>query len=381
MRRFFSIFRKSLREQLRSPWELALIMLSAPAFVIIYWLFFGGGSTAYTLLVLDLDGGPHADRVVEAVAALAYSDGQPVLKIKMAAGLSEAQARLRDRGAAALVVIPAGFSSRIDAAAAGGVPAEGAPLVFSGDLTNPTYTVAAVLANGVIDEYLRAETGQPHPVGVSEEPLGGSSARSEFETYVPGLLVVSIVLMLFSAAIRVTSEVEHGGLRRLALTRLTPLEFLAGVSAVQLLVGLAATLLTFAAAVALGFRSQGPLALAVFIGALTAFSVIGMGLLVASFSRTSVEALVIANLPMVLMMFFSGGVFPIQPIPLFNLGGRSFALFDILPQTHAVLALNKVLTLGAGPGEVMYEMIMVLALSLAYFAFGVWVFGRRVMRR
>lgn len=380
MKRFLSIFRKSLLEQMRSPWELALIMLTAPAFVIVYWLFFGGGSTAYTLLVLDLDGGPHAGRVVEAVAGLAYSNGQPVLKIKTAGSLPEAQSRLRDRDAAALVVIPAGFSSRIDAVAAGRPAGQGDPLVFSGDLTNPTYTVAAVLANGVIDEYLRAETGQPHPIGFLEEPLGGSAARSEFETYVPGLLVISIVMMIFSAAMRVTSEVERGGLRRLALTRLSPLEFLAGISAVQLLVGLAATLLTFAAAAALGFRSQGPLGLAIFIGGLTAFSVIGMGLVVASYSRTSVEALLLANLPLVLMMFFSGGVFPIQRIPLFSLGERNFALFDILPQTHAVLALNKVLTLGAGPGEVIYEVAMVLALSVIYFAFGVWIFGRRVMR-
>lgn len=380
MKRFFAMFRKSLKEQLRSPWELALILMTAPVFVIVYWLFFGGGSTSYGLLVLDLDGGPHARRVIEEVAGLAYSNGQPVLKIKMADNLSEAQARLRDRDAAALVVIPAGFSSRIDAFAATGQPVEGSPLVYSGDLTNPTYTIAAVLASGVIDEYLRAETGQVYPVGFSEEPLGDSAARSEFEIYVPGLMIVSIVLMLYSASMRVTSEVERGGLRRLALTRLTPLEFLSGISAVQLLVGLAATLLTFGAAMALGFHSEGPLWLAVLIGALTAFSVIGMGLVVASFCRTSTEALVLANLPMVLMMFFSGGVFPIQRIPLFNLGGWSFALFDVLPQTHAVLALNKVLTLGAGPGEVMFEIIMVLALSVIYFAIGVWIFGQRVMR-
>jgi len=39
-----------------------------------------------------------------------------------------------------------------------------------------------------------------------------------------------------------------------------------------------------------------------------------------------------------------------------------------------------VLTLGAGLGDVLYEVAAVLLLSLAYFAAGVWVFGRRVMR-
>jgi ABC-2 type transport system permease protein len=117
------------------------------------------------------------------------------------------------------------------------------------------------------------------------------------------------------------------------------------------------------------------------IGGLTAFSVIGAGLIVAAFSRTATEAVIFANIPLVLLMFFSGGVFPLPRVPLFSLGGRSFAIFDFLPQTHAVLALNKVLTLGAGPGEVWFEMLMVLALSALFFALGVWVFGARVMRR
>lgn len=381
MTRLLAVFRKSLLEQLRSPWELALVLLTPPAFVLVYWLFFGGGSTAYTLLVLDQDGGPHAARVIASISALTYADGQPILKVRAAATRAEAEAALRNRDAAALLVIPEGFSSRLDAYQ-GEQPAApaGAPLIFSGDLTNPTYSVAAVLASSVVEDYLRQAAGQARPVPVVEQPLGGSAARSEFETYVPGLLVVAVVMMLFSAAMRVTREVEGGGLKRLRLTRVTPFQFLAGVSAVQMLVGMAAVLLTFALAAALGFRSQGPLWLAVSIGALTAFSVIGAGLIVAAFARTSGEALIIANLPLVLMMFFSGAVFPVQRIPLFTLAGRSIALFDLLPQTQAVLALNKVLTLGAGLQDVLFELSIVLLLSAAYFIFGVWIFGKRVMK-
>ena len=378
-----SVFRKSLLEQLRSPWELAMVLFIPPVFVLLYWLFLGGGSTSYTLLILDLDGGPHAARVIASAGELTYPDGQPILKLLPAAGRAEAEARLRNRDAAALLVLPEGFSRRLDAAGAGGAveTSTGNSIIFSGDLTNPTYAVAAVMASSVVEDYLREVSGQPRPVPVVEEPLGGSATRSEFETYVPGLLVVAVVMMLFTAAMRITREVEGGGLKRLRLTRLTPFQFLAGVSAVQLLVGMAAVLLTFALAAALGFESQGPLWLAVLIGVLTSFSVIGAGLMVAAFARTSGEALIIANFPMVLMMFFSGGIFPIQRIPLFTLAGRTFALFDLLPQTSAVLALNKVLTLGAGPRDVLFEISMVLVLSCAYFALGVWLFGRRVMRR
>jgi ABC-2 type transport system permease protein len=189
-----------------------------------------------------------------------------------------------------------------------------------------------------------------------------------------------MVMMLFTAAMRVTREVESGGLKRLQMTRVSPLEYLAGVSAVQVLVGTTAVGLTFVIAVILGFHSRGPLWLALLVGILSASSVIGVGLIVAAFARSTTEALIIANLPMVLMMFFSGGVFPIARVPLFTIFGRSVALFDILPQTYAVLALNKVLTLGANLTEITFELVMVLFLSLIYFAFGVAIFGKRVMK-
>ncbi len=316
MTRFFAVFRKSLLEQVRSGWELALVLLTISAFVLVYWLFFGGGSTSYSLLVLNQDSGPHGAQLTQAIAGLAYPDSKPILRVKPASDRATAETQLRNRDAAALLVIPPGFSTRLDDFRAAGIPAEGEPIILSGDLTNPIYAVAAVLAGGVVEEYQREVTGQPRPVAVAEEPLGGSATRSEFETYIPGLLVVAVVMMLFTASVRVASEIERGGVRRLALTRVTSLEYLAGVSAVQMLVGFLAVLLAFVTAVALGFRSQGPLWLAVLVGGMSAFSVIGTGLIVAAFSKTTGQAFIIANFPMVLMMFFSGGVIPVQRIPI-----------------------------------------------------------------
>ena len=65
---------------------------------------------------------------------------------------------------------------------------------------------------------------------------------------------------------------------------------------------------------------------------------------------------------------------------LFDIGGHPFALQDILPPTHAVVALNKVLSLGVGLGSVTYELTALLVLSALYFAAGVWVFQRRKLK-
>jgi hypothetical protein len=43
------------------------------------------------------------------------------------------------------------------------------------------------------------------------------------------------------------------------------------------------------------------------------------------------------------------------------------------------VALNKIFTLGAGLGEVAFELAALTALTLAYFGAGVWLFQRTQM--
>lgn len=372
--KWVGVFRKSLLEQLRAYWSLALTLVIAPCFVLIYWLMVSGGSTVYTVLVLDQDRGPHGRAAAQALTALTHQTGQPMLKVAPVADRAAGEAALKDRAAAALVILPPDFSDALTAAG------PGARVTLVGDLTNPQYAVAAVLASAALDEYVRAASGEPRSVTWAEEPLGQSAARTEFEIYVPALLILAVVMLVFQAAMVVAREVEAGTLRRLQLTRMTAFDLLAGVTATQVLIGSVAVALTFLTAAALGFRSAGPLWLAVLIGALTTFSIVGVGLLVACFSRSVSEAFILANFPLIFLMFFTGAIYPMPPVPLFAVAGRTINLFDCLPPTHAVVALNKVLTLGAGPGDVAYELTAVVLLSALYFIAGVWLFQRRHLR-
>jgi ABC-2 type transport system permease protein len=178
----------------------------------------------------------------------------------------------------------------------------------------------------------------------------------------------------------VAREVEAGTLRRLKLTRMTALDLLGGITLALMLVSVLAVVLTVLTAVALGFRGEGALGAAVLVGALTSLSVVGIGLVVACFAKSVAHAFVIANFPLGLLMAFSGVMFPIPRVPLFNLAGRPIGLYDILPATHAVAALNKLFTLGAGLGELGYELAALAVLSLAYFAAGVYLFQRTHLR-
>jgi ABC-type multidrug transport system permease subunit len=117
----------------------------------------------------------------------------------------------------------------------------------------------------------------------------------EVEVYMPGIIVFAVILLLFYAAMAVTRDIEAGTLRRMRLARMTSLDYLAGTSAVLVLIALTGVVLTFGTATLLGFTSRGPLWVAFLVTALTAVSVIGMGLMVAAFSRTVAQTFVIAN--------------------------------------------------------------------------------------
>jgi len=378
------IFLKTWREMRRDAWMLGLTLAFSPLFVLIYWVFTQGGSTSYTVLVVNHDQGASTgnsqvwyagEEAIRMIEAVRYADGKPLLRVKLIENKEHAHPVLRDRAAVAFLVIPPDFSKTLMALKTG----EGSDSVtidFGGDLTNPYYMVGATLAISAVDNYIIQATGQQALVHYAEEALGASAARTEFEAYTPGILIFAVIMLIFLAAMVIAREIETGALRRLQITPMSSFDFLGGVTLAMVTLGTISVLLTFLTALALGFRSQGPIWAAVLVGSLTSLSIIGVGMIVACFARSVSQAFVIANFPLGLFMFFSGAIFPVTKIVIFQFAGHEIGLYDILPPTYAVVALNKILTLGAGLGDVAFELGALTVLSMFYFAVGVWLFQR-----
>jgi len=378
------IFLKTWRELLRDPWMVGLTLAFSPLFVLVYWVFTQGGSTSYTILVVNQDQGARVaedqiwnagDEVIRAIEEVRYADGKPLLHAKPIPSQDQAVSILRERGGVAFVSIPAGFSQTLLALQSGN-RSTAAEIVFGGDLTNPYYMIGATLAIGAVDNYIIQATDQQPLARYTEQALGASAARTEFENYTPGILVFAVIMLIFLAAMTVAREIESGALRRLQITPMRSLDFLGGITLAMVGLGTVSVLLTFGTALALGFRSQGSVWAAVLIGALTSLSIIGVGMIVACFARTVSQAFVIANFPLGFFMFFTGAIFPVPKIVLFQFAGREIGLYDFLPPTHAVTALNKILTLGVGLEEVAFELGALTVLSILYFAIGVLLFQR-----
>lgn len=383
--RLWQIFTKCAMEQKRDLWVLGLSVAFAPLFVIIYWLVTSaGGSTTYGVMVLNQDRGAVTTsgtqlssglELIDDMRQLAYKNGSPLLRILPVDDRTVAETRLRNRDAALLVIIPQDFSTAV-LTARNKQPISPAQVEFVGDLTNPYYTIAAVSVMTTVDSFSMAAEGSPRPIQLLETALGGSSARTEFENYVPGLLILAIVLLVFQASIMVARESEGGKLKRLRLTGISAFEFLGGITAWLIVVAVFSLAITFLTAVLCGFRSQGPIWLALLISILACISIIGVGLIVASFAKTVTQAFIIANFPLGFFMFLTGAVFPLPRTNLFTLFGHGVAIYDFLPPTHAVMALNKIFTLGAGFQDIIFELVALTLLSALYFFIGVALFHK-----
>jgi ABC-type polysaccharide/polyol phosphate export permease len=187
-------------------------------------------------------------------------------------------------------------------------------------------------------------------------------------------------MIIPQTAMLVAREVRWGTLRRLRLTRLNASDLLGGVSLSQMVVAVVQVVLVFAAALGLGFNNQGSLWLAVVVGLAVSFSAIGLGLIVACFVENDGQAINVGSTVMMILVFFSGAMYQLPPLTVFTLAGHQIGVFDLLPATHGFLALQQVLTYGAGLREIAFRLGATVALSLLCFALGIFAFQRLKMR-
>jgi ABC-2 type transport system permease protein len=373
--RLLAYLKKTFRENLREWKILVMTLVFAPAFVYLMSAYFRTASPSYSLLVVNEDRPavpverPPGDGLqlragedlISAWALLKYPDGKAVFRIRTIDDVEEGKRLLRNRDADLLIVIPEDLSESL-AAYGNKTSTAISPVINVGDLASPRFMVAASFADFITYTYMSTATGMELPEAVAFEGLGAERSPTDFDLYVPALLVLALIMVLFTAAASVIKEVDKGTITRLNLSRLTPLEFLGAISLNQLLIGTAALALTYLSAMSVGYRSEGSAALFLLVGA--------------GFIRTIFELLTVGVFPFFILMFFSE-MFPMPRVILFRLLGHTFTANDVLPTALAVKAFGKILNFGAGFGDIVFELGGMLVLTGIYFAVGLWLFRRR----
>jgi ABC-2 type transport system permease protein len=382
--RWYYVFIKGIREQLRDYWILVMILVMAPLFIAIYYLMVDTDTPVYRVILVNQDLGMEQDGGSVNLGDSLLHLGHLASELSMIECLAldsrdHAIGMLRNKQADVLVVLPEDFTMGVFSAGKEGVVQPRVELL--GDLTQMEYILGAIWSEEIINRFVLEHAQIRMPISWKETALGFSGRRSMFELYVPGLLVLSVIMIIFSASSAIVREPEKRTLERLKSSRLTSLEFLGGISLVQILIAILSLAFSLLTAVALGYTLiPGTLGFIFLISFLTALSMISFSLIVAAMCRSIKEVAIIGTFPLFLLMFFTGAAFPVSGGRLFTLGGHTIMLNDILSPKFAVEALNKVLIRGLDIRETIPEMMALVFLTLLYFVLGNLAFKQRHMR-
>ena len=386
--RFLTLFKKSMIENFRDWKILILILTFAPFFVFMMYFYIGSTTDTYKVIFINNDQGVDAigrdsfnagQAMISEMTETKYEDGTNILIVYKEEEMAKAQKRLENKSVDVIVEIPRDFSKTLMDFKEGERPT---PVVVKtyGDPANTKYIIAAAWCDSITYHYAASLTGQESPIELRAESISRSKSLNDFTLYVPALLALALMMLMFTAAATIIREKDKGTITRLRISNMTTFEWLSAVSVTQIIIGLLALGLTYLTAISLGYQSSGSLIAVMVVGILSSLSIIAISLVVAALLRSVFDLMTIGCFPFFILMFFSGGMFPIPPLQLFVVGDRSININDILPTTHSISALGKVLNYDSGLGDVVFEIGAIVILSFIYFAAGVWLFTKRHMR-
>ena len=371
-------FIKTFKENLRDWKIMILAIIFAPFFIYLMYMYMGdSGSSVYNVIIVNNDlNGEISEELISEWGKIKTEEGMSVLTIRTTNDTLLAREMIKNKYADLFVTIPPDFSesfNQFNVTKTGTI----SPIKSYGDQANLKYMVAASFVDYAMFNYMSQKTGIEIPFNVRYEFAGRGKSLKEFDLYVPALLVLSIIMMLFTAGASIVREVEKDTITRLALSRLKSTEFMTALSLNQIIVGLICLFLTLLAAFSVGYTTSGSIILLFVVGTLTCFSVISISIITACFIRTMFGLLTLGCFPFFILMFFSDCFMPLPKINLFSLAGNQVYLNDILPTATATRAFNKILNYDSGLSDISFEIIWILALSLIYFFIGIWLFKRK----
>jgi len=209
---------------------------------------------------------------------------------------------------------------------------------------------------------------------VSYTYVEGTGNLNDFQFGVPGVIIFGIAFGVMYTAILLVREMTGGGFQRLRLARITGYDLLGGITLAQLVICLVQVVITVLTAWICGLQTVGSFLLISLFALVFSLTATGCGMITACFARNDGEA---ANLSMIFILplvFFSGAMYPMPPIPLVTLAGRTVYMADLMPSTFAADAIRRVMIFGEGLQTVWPQLLPVIIESVLLFLLGTRLF-------
>ncbi|MGR6467127.1 ABC transporter permease [Rhizobium sp. PAMB 3182] len=253
-----------------------------------------------------------------------------------------------------IIVVPGNFERDV-------VRGEKPAVLLAADASDPTATGGAIGAlNGIIEAALTdslpgalkhlAPQAPPYDIVVHKHfnPAGVTAFN-----IVPGLLAIIISMtMIMITAVAIVRETERGTMETLISTPVRPAEVMLGKILPYVLVGYVQTLVFLIIALvlfAVPFEGSGW----AFLAGLNLFIVVNLalGFLFSTVARNQMQAMQMSFFFILPSVLLSGFMFPFAGMPAW-----AQVVGSVIPATHFVRIVRKVMLKGAGMGDIVPDM-------------------------
>jgi ABC-2 type transport system permease protein len=197
------------------------------------------------------------------------------------------------------------------------------------------------------------------------------AALGNTATITPGIIVFGLLILVPTSARIMARDKERGYLSRLLTTPTRPWEFITGYSLCLLVIAVLQIFLFILVGWLFGMAVAGSLLLAFSIFVLTALASIGIGMVVASITKSENQAEPLTWIIAMPLAVLSGVWFPLSVMPK-----TMQSIANFFPFAHAVEASTEVLLNGAGFPAVQSDMLFIASWTVGALLLGIFLFGR-----
>jgi ABC-2 type transport system permease protein len=363
--RVWELCKRNLRETYRDPLALGFLLGFPLVFMLLFGAIFGGDTTEnFAVGVVDNDNTPLSQAFT--------SEALPKVSVLKVISYDDADTARKDLtfgDLKAYIVIPAGFGQQISN------NWQGKPADISLEMTYDESDVMVSeqlisIFNAVARAFARIEI----PLTITANPIHIETEITYIDFIGPGIIIFGLLILIPTAARPIVRDKEKGFLSRLLTTPTRPLDFILGYSLSMVGIAIAQIIIFVVAARAMGMDIVGSLWLAFLVFFLTGLCSIGVGMVIASLSKSENQAEPMAWLFSMPLAMLSGCWFSIEMMPSY-LKGFAYAF----PYAHAISAARGVLVRGVGMEAVGNDFLFLIGWAVVIFAIGIILF-RRSMR-
>jgi len=363
--KFLELAKRNLKETYRDPLALGFLLGFPLLFMLLFGAIFGGDtSSSYPIGVIDDDDTPLSQAFIDDALA-----NVPTLEVSNYDDAATALEDLKLGDLRVYIVIPQGFGEQVSQNWEG----EEADIILQ-----MTYDESDIMTSeqiiSIINTVTRSFAHIEIPVTINANPIHIETEITYIGYAGPGIIIFGLLILIPTSARIMVSDKEKGFLSRLLTTPTRPLDFISGYSLCLVIIAIIQIIIFLAAARGFGMNIVGSLWLTFLIFLLTGLSSIGIGMVVASLSKSENQAEPLCWLFSMPLAMLSGCWFSIDMLPSY-LKNIAYAF----PYAHSIVAARSVITRGVGLGAISYDFLFLVGWAVVIFAIGIILF-RRSMR-